>query len=153
MNNLKIVAEPSSSEFVAFRLGTQEFGIDIISVREIRCWTPTTPLPRAPMYVRGVINLRGAVLPVIDLAQLLGLAVSEPSPSQVIIVVQIGGRIAGLLVDAVSDILAVMSDDIKQTPDVASSVAKTFVLGIVVMDDRMISILSLANITQILDAS
>ncbi len=77
-----------------------------MSVREIRGWTPATALPRAPGFVRGVINLRGVVLPIIDLADRLGFAPAEPTPRHVIIVAQTGRQIVGLLVDAVSDIIA-----------------------------------------------
>jgi purine-binding chemotaxis protein CheW len=88
-------------EFIAFRIGVQEFCIDIMSVREIRGWTPATALPHAPPYVRGVINLRGSVLPIVDLAERLGFPPTDASARQVIIVVQVGAQIVGLLVDAV----------------------------------------------------
>src|SRR5690554_684133 len=92
-------------ELIAFRIGEQEFCVDIMAVREIRGWTPATPLPRTPDYMKGVINLRGAVLPIIDLSGRFGLGDTEPSARHVIMVVQIDGRMVGLLVDAVSDIL------------------------------------------------
>src|SRR5581483_5190918 len=94
-------------ELMAFRIGAQEFCIDIVSVREIRGWTPATPLPHSPQFVRGVINLRGAVLPIVDLAARLGLGSVDPSSRHVIIVAQVGRQIVGLLVDAVSEILTV----------------------------------------------
>ena len=94
-----------ASELISFRIGAQEFCVDIMAVREIRGWTPATPLPQAPSYVRGVINLRGAVLPIVDLSARLGLGDTEPSVRNVIIVVRIGTRLVGLLVDAVSEIL------------------------------------------------
>src|SRR5580698_7846525 len=94
-------------ELTSFRIGDQEFCVDIMSVREIRGWTPATPLPRTPDFVRGVINLRGAVLPIIDLAARLGLQVNELSARSVIIVVKVGERLIGLLVDAVSDIISI----------------------------------------------
>src|SRR5580692_4288506 len=100
-------------ELISFRIGTQEFCVDIMAVREIRGWTSATPIPHSPNYVRGVINLRGAVLPIVDLAARLGFAVSEPTARSVIIVAHIGDRTVGLLVDAVSDILTV-SDDLVQ---------------------------------------
>ena len=93
-------------ELLSFRLAEQEYSVDIMSVREIRGWTRATPLPHAPAYVRGVINLRGTVLPVVDLSTRLGMAPVEGDARNVIIVVQVGSQTAGLLVDAVSDILA-----------------------------------------------
>src|SRR5690606_32510676 len=108
----------SRSELIAFRLGEQEFCVDIMSVRDIRGWTPTTPLPHSSDYVKGVINLRGAVLPVVDLAARLGFDPAEPSARHVIIITQVGNQTIGLLVDAVSDILTVNSSAIQATPNV-----------------------------------
>lgn len=106
-------------ELIAFRIGQQEFCINIMAVREIRGWTVATALPHSPDYLRGVINLRGAVLPIIDLAIRLGLPSSEPTARNVIIVAQIGQQQIGLLVDAVSDILTLNEEHIQPTPDVA----------------------------------
>ena len=105
MENNGLTANSANNEFVAFRVGAQDFCVDIMGVREIRGWTPATPLPHAPPFVRGVINLRGAVLPIVDLAMRFGLGLTEPTPRSVIIVVHVHQQIVGLLVDAVSDIL------------------------------------------------
>jgi len=117
-----------------------------MSVREIRGWTPSTPLPHSPQFVRGVINLRGTVLPVIDLADRLGLATVEQTASQVIVVVQIGNRVVGLLVDAVSDILMIDAEKIQPTPGVSTEATRSFVVGIIGIEERMISLLSLDNV-------
>lgn len=138
-------------ELVAFRVGSQEFCVDIMSVREIRGWTPATAIPHAPKFVRGVINLRGAVLPIVDLAARLGLPMVEPTARHVIIVSQVGDRIAGLLVDAVSDILSLDPILIQPTPDVASQIARSFVRGVVAMEGRMISIIALEAILPAID--
>ena len=100
------LGEPKS-EFLSFRVGDNEYSVNIMSVREIRGWTQTTSLPKAPKFVRGVINLRGIVLPVVDLALRLGLESSEPQERNVIIVVDVDGKTLGLRVDAVSDILSI----------------------------------------------
>jgi purine-binding chemotaxis protein CheW len=136
----------NTRELIAFRVGAQEFCINIMSVREIRGWTAATGLPHAPDYLRGVINLRGAVLPIVDLAVRLGLARNEPTPRNVIIVVQIETQQIGLLVDAVSDILTFSDDHIQPTPDVASDLVKTFVRGLLPVEGRMISLLSLDHV-------
>src|SRR5688572_10077113 len=107
-------------ELIAFRIGDQEFTVNIMSVREIRGWTSATPMPRSPAYMKGVINLRGAVLPIIDLSHRLGMKPAEPTPRHVIIVAQVGEKAVGLLVDAVSDILTVTDDNIQPTPEIAS---------------------------------
>lgn len=137
----------SRRQFITFRTGDQEFGADIMTIREIRGWTPTTPLPHAPEYVRGVINLRGAVLPVVDLKCRLGSGQTEATAKHVIIVVKCGSRTIGLLVDAVSDIMTVTSADIQATPELARDVHSQFVDGIAVLDQRMVTILSMEQLT------
>jgi purine-binding chemotaxis protein CheW len=139
-------------ELISFRIGTQEFCVDIMAVREIRGWTSATPIPHSPNYVRGVINLRGAVLPIVDLAARLGFAITEPSARSVIIVAHIGDRTVGLLVDAVSDILTVSDDLVQPTPDVTCDTVKAFVKGILAVDDRLISLVSLDRVLPDLDA-
>ncbi|HWQ86608.1 chemotaxis protein CheW [Brevundimonas sp.] len=130
-------------ELVAFRMGAQEYCVDIRSVLEIRGWAPATPLPQSPPFVRGVINLRGTVLPIIDLGARLGLPVSAPSARHVIIVARIDRKTVGLLVEAVSDILTVGEELIQPTPDIACEVVRAFVKGIIAVDGEMISLISL----------
>jgi len=146
MSELHAKANSSAREYITFRIGSQYFCVDIMSVREIRGWTPATQLPRAPGFVRGVINLRGVVLPVIDLAERLGFAPAEPTPRHVIIVAQTGRQVVGLLVDAVSDIIAQSSDKVQPTPDVGSDAARAFVTGVMAIDDRMISVIALDSV-------
>ena len=133
-------------DFIGFWIGEQEFCVDIMSVRDIRGWTPTTPLPHSPEYVKGVINLRGSVLPVIDLAARLGFRSTEPTARHVIIVTQVGNQSVGLLVDAVSDILTITSDTIQPTPDVASELARAFMKGVLAIEGRMISLIGLDSV-------
>jgi purine-binding chemotaxis protein CheW len=139
-------------ELISFRIGAQEFCVDIMAVREIRGWTSATPIPHSPNYVRGVINLRGAVLPIVDLAARLGFAITEPTARSVIIVAHIGDRTVGLLVDAVSDILTVSDEVIQPTPDVTCDTVKAFVKGILAVDDRLISLISLDRVLPDIDA-
>ncbi|ESR24219.1 chemotaxis protein CheW [Lutibaculum baratangense] len=137
---------PSSGELIAFSIGEQEFCVDIMAVREIRGWTNTTPLPQSPNYVRGVINLRGAVLPVVDLGARLGMRPAEPTARSVIIVVRVKSQTVGLLVDAVCDILTVTEDMLQPTPDVTCDMVTRFVTGIIAVDGRMISLVSLDSV-------
>jgi purine-binding chemotaxis protein CheW len=138
-------------ELISFRIGEQEFCVDIMAVREIRGWTAATPLPKSPDFVRGVINLRGAVLPIIDLSARLGLGFTEPEARHVIIVCRIAGQVVGLLVDAVSDILSITDDIIQPTPDVGCEEVRTFVKGIMAIDGRMISLISIDRVLPELD--
>lgn len=139
-------ANANRSELISFRIGDQEFCVDIMSVREIRGWTPATMLPQTPDYVRGVINLRGAVLPIVDLAARMGLPTTEPTARHVIIVTRINDQQVGLLVDAVCDIIMVGEAALQDTPDVACETVKIFVKGLLDLDGRMISLISLDKV-------
>ena len=130
-------------ELIAFTLGDQEFCIEVMSVREIRSWTPATILPHSPAHVCGVINLRGVVLPVMDLSVRLGLASAEPTEGSVIIVTQIGSQIVGLLVDLVSGIFTLPADEIHSAPDVSKKMDRELIRGMIPRDDRMICFIQL----------
>lgn len=147
MNEKTELAQESRKQFITFVSGEQEFGANIMTIREIRGWTETTLLPHAPDYVRGVINLRGVVLPVIDLKARLGRGMTEANPKHVIIVVKYGERTIGLLVDAVSDILTATASDIQPTPELAREANSSFVDGIAVLDKRMVTLLSMEKLT------
>jgi purine-binding chemotaxis protein CheW len=150
------MSEPTSAplhELISFRVGEQYFCVDIMAVRELRGWTEATPLPRAPAYVTGVINLRGAVLPIIDMAARMGLEPAQPTARSVIIVVWIENRLVGLLVDAVCDIVAVGEEAIQPTPDVACEAVQAFVKGLLTVDDRLISLIGLDQVMPPLEAA
>ena len=140
------MSDEASTELIAFRIKDQEFCVDIMSVREIRGWTPATPLPQSPAFVRGVINLRGAVLPIVDLGARLGMSPTEPTVRHVIIVTRIADKLVGLLVDAVCDILTVAKSALQPTPDVGCDFARTFVKGLLAVEGRMIGLISLERI-------
>ncbi len=133
-------------ELIAFRVGDQEFCVNVMSVREIRGWTPAMAMPHSPSYMKGVINLRGAVLPIIDLSARLGMKPTEPSQRHVIIVAQVHRKVVGLLVDAVSDILTVSEDNVQPTPEIASEMQRQFARGILAIEKRLICLLELEAI-------
>lgn len=134
------------SELLSVRIGEQEFAMDIRSIREIRGWIASTHLPHAPSYIKGMINLRGVVLVVIDLADRLGLPSQEPNAASVVVVVETGDRVAGLLVDAVCDIITVTDDMRQATPETGSGSSREFIEGLIMMDNRIISIVSIPAI-------
>ncbi|GLK48168.1 chemotaxis protein CheW [Brevundimonas intermedia] len=141
------VSKGGRRELVGFRVGEQAFCIDITSVLEIRGWTPTTPLPKAPDYMKGVVNLRGLVLPIIDLAARLGLPTKEPSARHAIMVVKCGTRTVGLLVEAVSDIVELDDSTRQETPELGDGAGGAGVIaGIFAVDGEMISLLDLDNV-------
>jgi purine-binding chemotaxis protein CheW len=141
-----VAVSAKERELIAFRIREQEFCVDIMAVREIRGWAPVTPLPHSPMFLRGVLNLRGAVLPIVDLAARLGLPASDPTARHVIIVAQVNGQVIGLLVDAVSDILTISDDAIQPPPEVASGRVRNFVQGLLAIEGRMVSFISLDRV-------
>jgi len=132
-----------SLEMISFEIAGQTFCIDIRGVREIRGWTPVTPLPQTPAYVMGVINLRGAVMPVLDLRQRLGLGITEPTSRHVIVVVQQGARIAGLLVDGVEETFLAPADALQPPPDVGGGDQGRFVDALLPLEGRMLGRLAI----------
>ncbi len=133
-------------ELLSFRVADQEYSVDIMSVREIRGWTRATSLPHAPDYVRGVINLRGSVLPVVDLATRLGIEAGDPNERSVIIVVDVGGRTVGLRVDAVSDILSIPTGELQAPPDLVTEQADAFIRALTIVEGRMIRVLEVSRV-------
>ena len=133
-------------QLITFEVESQVFGIDIMAIREIRAWTPTTRLPHVPHYVSGVVNLRGTVLPVVDLAARLGWRATAPTSRHVIIVTQIAGQFRGLIVDSVSDIVT-FADDALQPPPTTGDAVVPFLEGLVSIDERMVMVLNLHALT------
>lgn len=131
-------------QFITFTLDAQEYGVDIMQVREIKGWTDTTALPQAPSYVRGVINLRGIIVPILDLRARFGMGSTEPTRMHVVIIVITGTRTTGLLVDAVSDIITVEPSTIRPIPRMDDLPTEdSFLDGLVALDDRMVTLVSL----------
>ncbi len=140
--------DTQSRQYITFIANGQEFATNIMTIREIRGWTDTTALPHVPDYVRGVINLRGIVLPVVDLKARLGLGMTEATAKHVIIVVADGKHTTGILVDAVSDIITVSNTDVQPPPDVMKG-GDGHIDGIAVIDGRMVTLLATSHLTAI----
>lgn len=136
----------NTQQFITFTLGQEEYGIDIMVVREIKGWTETTAIPNAPPHVRGVINLRGIIVPIFDLRARFGVGVTVPTSMHVVIIVAAGTRTVGLLVDTVSDIISVEPNKIRDVPDMGVPTEDQFLEGLVAMEDRMVTLVSLAGL-------
>jgi purine-binding chemotaxis protein CheW len=134
-------------QFITFQIGEQVLGIDIMAVREIRAWSPTTALPHVANHVRGVVNLRGTVLPVMDLRARLGWGETEPSARHVIMVVRVNEQLQGLIVDAVNDIVTIDEDNLQPPPDVSGNRLGEIIRGLASIEDRMVMILALEALT------
>ncbi len=137
------LSKADDRELVSFRVGGQDFCVDIMAVREIRGWTPATVLPHAPAYILGVINLRGAVVPIVDLAARMGLEPIRPDARHVIVICVVDNQTVGFLVDAVSDILSVRHTLIQPVPAVSSDVTRAFFEGVIAIDQRMLRLIDI----------
>jgi purine-binding chemotaxis protein CheW len=133
-------------EFISFSIGEEQYGVDIMAVREIKGWTEITHLPKQPEYVRGVLNLRGVMVPIIDLRCRFGQGKTEATPLHIVIVVQVEHRLVGLLADRVLDILAFDSGQVQPVPQIARSTRIDFLSGLVTVDGTMIALVDLPNL-------
>ena len=135
--------DAASNEYLTFAIDNQSYGIDILSVREIRAWTEVTHLPNTPDFVRGIINLRGSVVPIYDLRVRLGGGRTNPSRMHVVIVVVAVNGTFGLLVDSVSDILSIDRRDLQPVPETDMAADYRFLSALVAREERMVSIMDL----------
>jgi purine-binding chemotaxis protein CheW len=140
------MSDTSTKQFISFTIGDEEYGVDIMAIREIKGWTASTELPNTPPFIRGVINLRGAIVPILDLRARFSAARTDASARHVIIVVAVGARVAGILVDAVADIISVSTSDIQPVPQLDQSGAAGFLTGLVTVEGRMVALLDLAQV-------
>lgn len=135
----------ADQEYLVFRLGREEFGVDILSVQEIRVWSSVTEVPNTPEYLKGVINLRGVIVPIIDLRQRFNHDVSDYDETTVFIVLQgeVRGKrvMIGLVVDEVSDVHKIESGNVKSAPDFGSQIDSRFIEGMAVMENKIIILL------------
>jgi purine-binding chemotaxis protein CheW len=135
-----------SEQVLTFVVNEQEFGVDILRVQEIRGWTAPTPIPQAPPFVKGVINLRGDIVPIADLRERLGFARQAYGPSTVVIVLRTQGatreRVLGVVVDAMSDVMTLPAKDIHPTPDLQASSEARHARGIATVGEKLITLLN-----------
>lgn len=131
------------SQFLTFALGSESFAVDILKVQEIKSWVAITPLPNMPSDVRGVINLRGSVVPVIDLRRRFHMPDIELTKYSVIIVVRVAEKTVGLVVDSVSDVLDVQSDQIAPPPRLETGYDTEFMTGLARAGDQLIVLLNI----------
>lgn len=136
-----------SDQFLTFIMNQEEYGVNILCVQEIRGWESATPLPNAPSHIKGVINLRGTIVPIIDLRQCFGLQAIEYTPVTVVIVLKVetekGSRIMGIVVDAVSEVYTIAREDMKAAPDLGDAVDTTYIKGLVDVDHKMVILLEI----------
>lgn len=134
------------NQFISFAIGGDQYGVDIMAVREIKGWSEITHLPKQPDYVRGVLNLRGVIVPIIDLRCRFGQGLTEASPLHVVIIVQIASRQVGLLADRVLDIVSFEPSQVQSVPRVTQATRIDFLSGLVTIDNAMIALINLPNL-------
>ncbi len=133
------------TQFLAFELNGQEFAIEVLQVQEIRNYSRVTPIPNTPPSVKGVMNLRGAVIPIVDLRRKFDLPETEPNQFTVIIVVNVSDKVMGLVVDTVSDVLDITSDAIEPAPDLGG-VDTSFLTGLAKSGERLVALLDVEQL-------
>ncbi|MCK9907765.1 chemotaxis protein CheW [Microbacteriaceae bacterium K1510] len=140
----RVAALPT--QLISFAIGDDQYGVDIMAVREIKGWTDITPLPRQSEYVRGVLNLRGVIVPIVDLRCRFGQGLTKATPLHIVIIVQIASKPIGLLADRVLDIVSLDETQIKPVPRVAQSSRVSFLSGLVTTEAGMIALIDLPNL-------
>jgi len=145
-------ADPSARprEYLTFRLGEEEYGIDILKVQEIRGYEQPTRIANAPHFVKGVVNLRGVIVPIVDLRLKFGLGSAEYNDFTVVIILNLGTRVVGAVVDSVSDVMELSPEQIREAPEIDSGVDASYITGLGTLNDRMLILLA---IDQLMGAS
>ncbi|MGA2895648.1 MAG: chemotaxis protein CheW [Xanthobacteraceae bacterium] len=136
----------TSTEFISFAIGDEQYGVDIMAVREIKGWSSVTQLPNQPDYMRGVLNLRGIMVPIVDLRCRFSQGLTETTAMHVVIVVHVGIKTVGLLADRVLDIVAVDASQIQPVPQVTRHMRADFLSGLVTIETTMIALINLNNL-------
>jgi purine-binding chemotaxis protein CheW len=134
------------NQLISFAIGNDQYGVDIMAVREIKGWTEITHLPKQPDYVRGVLNLRGVIVPIIDLRCRFGQGLTEATPLHIVIIVQIASKPIGLLADRVLDIVSLDESQMQPVPRIAHANRVNFLSGLVTIEGAMIALIDLPNL-------
>lgn len=146
MRQATTAVREATREVLVFVLGKEEYGVDILKVQEIRGYEKVTPIPSAPDYLKGVVNLRGVIVPVVDLRVKFGLPEPRYDEVTVMVILRIAGRIIGIVVDAVSDVVGLAPDEVKEAPQLGSVVDSSFLAGLATQDERMILLLDIEKL-------
>ena len=148
-NVTKLAGEPSGQEFLVFTLGDEEYGIDILKVQEIRGYDQVTRIANTPSFIKGVTNLRGVIVPIVDLRIKFNQEDVDYNDNTVVIVLNLGQRVVGIVVDGVSDVLSLATDQIRPAPELAVTLSTEYLTGLGAVGDRM---LILVNIEKLLNS-
>ena len=136
--NISQATDGAGNEYLAFTLGLEEYGIDILKVQEIRGYEAVTRIANAPEFIKGVINLRGIIIPVVDMRIKFNLGAPTYDQFTVVIILNIAGRVMGMVVDSVSDVTTLTPDQVKPAPDMGSAFSTDYLIGLGTVDERML---------------
>ena len=136
----------SEREYLTFRLGNEEYGIDILKVQEIRGYDAVTAIANAPAFIKGVINLRGIIVPIVDLRIKFGVGSAHYDQFTVVIILNIGKRVVGVVVDSVSDVLTLTSQQVKAAPEFATTLNTEYITGLGTVDERMLILVDIERL-------
>ena len=139
----RAIAEARNGEYLTFRLGAEEYGIDILRVQEIRSYEQPTRIANAPAFLKGVVNLRGVIVPIVDLRLKLGCDSAEYNHFTVVIVLNVRGRVVGAVVDSVSDVLELPAEAVRPAPEIDAAVDTSHITGIANVADRMLILMDI----------
>jgi len=136
----------AAQEFLTFTLGAEEYAIDILKVQEIRGYEQPTTIANAPAFIKGVINLRGTIVPIVDMRIKFNVGQVDYTPFTVVIILNIGSRVVGMVVDGVSDVIALRPDQIRPAPEFAATVDTRYIQGLGTLDERMLIVVDIARL-------
>jgi len=136
----------SRQEYLSFKLGAEEYGIDILKVQEIRGYEPPTRMANVPDYIKGVVNLRGTIVPIVDLRIKFRLDAAEYNDFTVVIILNVSGRVLGVVVDGVSDVTSLCADQIKPKPQFSAAVDADHIVGLGTVDGRMLILIDIERL-------
>ncbi|MFO1196554.1 MAG: chemotaxis protein CheW [Burkholderiaceae bacterium] len=133
-------------EYLTFRLGAEEYGIDILKVQEIRGYEQPTRIANAPSFIKGVVNLRGVIVPIVDMRLRFGLGSAEYNSFTVVIILNVRSRVIGIVVDSVSDVLELPPDAVRDAPEMSSMVDSSYILGLGTVGERMLILVDIEQL-------
>ncbi|MER0214728.1 MAG: chemotaxis protein CheW [Nitrosomonas sp.] len=139
-------SDPAANEFLTFRLGGEEYGIDILKVQEIRCYDAITQIANSPGYIKGVINLRGIIVPIVDMRIKFNLAHASYDQFTVVIILTVAGRVMGIVVDGVSDVITLENEQMRQAPGLGSVIETEFIMGLGAVGERMLILIDIEKL-------
>lgn len=146
MEKMDALTSSTAREYLTFRLDQEEYGIDILKVQEIRGYEPPTRVANAPSFIKGVVNLRGTIVPIVDMRLKFNCSKAEYNTFTVVIILNLGSRIVGIVVDSVSDVMELPPESLKAAPDIESVIDSSAVLGLGSLGERMLILLDIERL-------